>query len=148
MADYCTNSDLTDVRPKILSYGVSDWADQIAEATRVINRALETRWYRQACQEYEVDYREIQYDADLLLNATTQLTKLGVYKSLEIIYKYLMKDSPTDDGFKMQAEFFAKEYMQELSEVLAQGLDYDWDESGALYYTEKRMPQMRRLQRV
>lgn len=148
MADYCANSDLIVVRPKILSYGVSDWADQIAEATSIINRALETRWYRQACNEYEVDYREIPFDADLLLSASTQLTRLGVYKTLQIAYTYLTKDSPTDDGFRKQAEYFQKEYATELNEVLAQGLDYDWDESGALYYTEKRMPSMRRLQRV
>jgi len=148
MADYCTNADLAEVRPKILSLGVADWATQIAEATSIINRALEVRWYRQACKEYALDYREYQFDADLLLNASTQLNRLGVYKTLQLAYIYLAKDSPDADAFERQANTFAKLYSTELADVLAQGLDYDWDESGALYYTEKRMSSLRRTRRA
>jgi len=145
---YCANSDLVKIRANILSLGVTDWADQIAEADSIINRALETRWYRQACREYELDYREYQFDATLLLNADTQLKRLGTYKTLQLAYIYLANETPNPDAFERQAKNFEKLYSTELADVLAQGVDYDWDESGALYYTEKRMPSMRRLKRV
>ncbi|KKM85176.1 hypothetical protein LCGC14_1291730 [marine sediment metagenome] len=148
MADYCDDDNLVALRPKILLLGVATWAPQITEATAVINRALETRWYRQACREYDLDYREYQFDPDLLLNATVQLTHLGALKSLELAYRLLTKDSPEADAFERQAENYRKLYGTELSEVLAQGLDYDWDDSGAIGDTEKLMPSMRRLKRA
>jgi hypothetical protein len=147
MADYCTDDDLAEVRPKILDLGVSGWDDQIAEATAVINRALEVRWYRTACREYSLDYREYAFDPDLLLNAGTQLTRLGTYKALQLAYLHLAKDAPDADAFERQAKNFEKLYTTELAEVLAQGLDYDWDASGAIDTTEARMPGMRRLKR-
>lgn len=147
MADYCTDDDMAAVRPKILDLGVSGWDDQIAEATAIINRVLEVRWYRQACREFGLDYREYEFNPDLLLNAATQLKRLGTYKSLQLAYIHLAKDAPDSDPFERQAKNFEKLYVTELADVLAQGLDYDWDESGALYYTEKRMPSMRRLKR-
>lgn len=148
MADYCTDDDLAAVRPKILDLGVSGWEEQIAEATAIINRVLEVRWYRQACREYGLDYREYAFNPDLLLSADTQLTRLGVYKSLQLAYLYLAKDAPDADAFERHAKNFEKLYGTELADVLASGLDYDWDESGGLYYTEKLMPSMRRLKRV
>jgi len=148
MADYCDDDDLVAQRPKILSLGVATWATQIAEATTIINRALETRWYRQACREYELDYRAYAFDPDLLLNAADQLTRLGTFKSLELAYMVLQKDSPEADAFERHAGSYRKLYGTELAEVLAQGLDYDWDDSGAIGDTEKRMPSMRRLKRT
>lgn len=148
MADYCTNDDLVSLRPNILLLGVADWGTEITEATTMINRAIETRWYRQACREYSLDYREYAFDADLLLNAAEQLTRLCTYKALQLAYQKLQKDSPEADAFERQAKNYSKLYTTELADVLAQGLDYDWDDSGAIGDTEKRMPSMRRLKRA
>jgi hypothetical protein len=147
MANYCDNSDLAYERPKILDYGVEDWTDRITEAVSIINRAIEINWYRAASKEYDLDYREYAFDSDLLLNASTQLKRLCVYKSLNIIYRYLSKESPEADAFERYASLYEDMYKNELSDVLAQGLDYDWDGSGAIDYTEKLMPISRRLQR-
>lgn len=145
---YCTDEDLVKIRPRILDLGVTNWDDQIEEADSIINRVLEVRWYRQACREYNLDYREYPYDADLMLNAEDQLTRLGCYKTLQLIYLYLAKDSPEADAFERNAASFQKLYTTELADVLAQGIDYDWDSSGGISTTEKRMPSMRRLKRV
>lgn len=148
MADYCDSADLVALRPNILLLGVAAWATEITEATTIINRALETRWYRQACREYDLDYREYEFDPALLLNADAQLTRLCTYKALQLAYQKLQKDSPEEDAFERQAKNYLKLYGTELSEVLAQGLDYDWDDSGAIGDTEKLMPSMRRLKRA
>lgn len=144
---FCDNSDLDKVRPDILLQGVTDWADQIAEATSIINRALEARWYRQAAKNAGLDPREYPYDQNLLLNSETQLTRLAVYKTLELGYLYLMKDAPDPDAFERETKVFKTMYANELAEVLGAGLDYDWDETGDIAYTEKNIPVMRRLKR-
>jgi hypothetical protein len=147
MADYCVDADLVKIRPNILSLGVADWDDQRAEATSIINRALTSRWYTMACDNAGLDHRETPFNQDLLLNAATQLTRLGCYKTLELAYLYLITDSPEPDGFERDSKNFGKMYSTELAEVLGGGLDYDWDESGDLAYTEKAIPVMRRLKR-
>lgn len=148
MANYCDNDDLVEVRPDILQLGVDDWTTQIAKATAKIDRDLQTRWYNDNCREYSLDYRETPFDSDLLLNKADQLTDLGVYKSLQLIYLYLAKNAPKDkDAFMSQSMVFRDMYKEELADVLAQGLDYDWDNSGDIGYTEKYMPSQRRLSR-
>jgi len=148
MADYCDSDDLVALRPNILLLGVASWATEITEATTIINRALEVRWYRQACREYSLDYRQYEFDPALLLSAAAQLTRIGTYKTLQLAYQKLQKDAPEADAFERQAKNYAKLYGTELSDVLAQGLDYDWDDSGAIGDTEKRMPSMRRIKRA
>jgi hypothetical protein len=149
MASYpCTNDDLAAERPKILDYGVFDWTDKILEAKAFIDRTISARWYRAACKEYSVDYRVYEFDSDLLLNANEQLGLLCVYKTLQLIYQYLSKDTPEPDAFERNAKRYEKLYAVELSDVLANGLDYDWDSSGSIDNTEKLMPSMRRLKRA
>lgn len=146
---YCTEDDLERVRPNIMQLGVDGWDDQLAEADEVIDRVLDARWYRTAAREYGLDPRETPFDKTKLLSATTQLTRLATYKTLELAYIYLQKDKggPEGDPFERQAGNFRKLYTTELSEVLAAGLDYDWDASGDLAYTEKQTTVVRRLAR-
>jgi hypothetical protein len=149
MANYCTEDDLEKIRPNIMQLGVDGWDDQLAEATDIINRAIEARWYRASAREYSLDYRETPFDPTKLLSAASQLTRLGVYKALELAYMYVQKDKGGEEGdpFERQAANFRKLYTTELSEVLASGLDYDWSASGDLDYTEKKRPAVRRLAR-
>lgn len=147
MANYCEDSDLIKVRPKILSYNVSSWSDQATKATAVINRSIINRWYKQAAYDHGHNYTETIFDQDLLLNAETQLTDLAVYKTLQLAYEFLMKDN-VDDAFREQAKYFEKKYDKELSDVLATGLDYDWDGSEGISSTERYGRTSRTLERV
>lgn len=148
MAEYCTESDLVKVRPDIMDQGVDDWSDQIEEAGNIIDRAIETYWYRRIAEENDIDWRETVFDRDLLLTASTQLTRLASYKTLEHAYMYLEKNTKEPDAFERQREMFKKLYDDELDAVLDTGLDYDWDESGAIVAGENIIPQVRRLVRV
>ena len=147
MAEYCTNADLVKIRPDILDLGVTDWADQILEAGKVIDRAIEARWYRTVAKEYNIDPRETPFDRALLLTAEGQTTRLGSYKTLELVYLFLMKNR-ADDAFEKERLLFQKMYRDELEEVLISGLDYDWDEDDDIASSEKNQPQMRRLERA
>ena len=145
---YCAEADLVKVRPNIMLLGVAAWTDQITESDAIIDRTIEARWYRAACKGYSLDYRETPFDSALLLSSATELTRLGTYKTLELAYIFLQKEAEDADPFERQAGNFRKMYTNELSEVLAAGLDYDWDQSGDLAYTEKKLPVTRRLARV
>jgi hypothetical protein len=147
MANYCTEDDLEKKRPNIMQLGVDGWDDQLAEADDIIDRAIEARWYRAACSEYNLDYRETPFDRTKLLNAAAEVTRLAVYKTLKLAYMHLQKDKGEADPFERQAANYRKLYVNELAEVLAAGLSYDWSDSGDLDYTEKSMPAVRRLAR-
>ena len=151
MANYCTDNDLLLKRPKILNYGVSTFesgdTDVISEATEIINRVIEARWYRETAGNFGYDFRDTPFNQDSLSNDGVQLKRLAVYKSLELAYEFLMKDSPDQDGFERQMNNFAKKYKEELAIVLEVGIDYDWDAGGTITSDEKYQQSTRTLER-
>lgn len=144
---YSTDADLLKIRPKILSYNVAAWTDQRTEAETKIDKVIETQWYRPEANHLGVNWREYPFDQALMLEADEQLKTLSCYKCFELIYLYLMKDSPEEDAFERQHKLFKRLYADELRSVLATGINYDWDESGVLASVEKNRPSRRRLRR-
>lgn len=143
---YHTEDDLVEVRPNILSYGVSDFEPQMEESESIINRTLESRWYRAAAAENGLDFRTDVFNPALVLT-TSQVKRLATYKSLQLCYLHLMKEAPDPDAFERQMSTFKKLYDEEMQEVLGAGIDYDWDESGVIEAGENLQPTYRRLQR-
>lgn len=144
---YSTDEDLTKIRPKIMDYGIVAWDNQRTDAETAIDRLLDRQWYRPEATHLGVNWREYPFDAALMLNAVIQLKTLSSYKTLELAYLYLMKDAPEPDAFERQHELFKKLFATELREVLATGIDYDWDENDELAAVEKIRPVQRRLKR-
>ena len=143
---YTTDDDLITIRPNIIQLGVSDWQFQHIEAFKMINRALIGKWYKSVAAEYGVDFRETEFDPDLV--DIEQVKRLSACKTLELCYLYLMKDSPEPDGFEREMKIFRECYNSELAELLAIGLNYDWDEDDVIEGEEKYQSRIRRLQRV
>jgi len=143
---YSTDQDIAAIRPNILEFGVTDWTAMHVKAAEKINRTLIRRWYKTAAQEYSLDWRDNEFSSELI--DANQVKDLSSYKALELIYLYLMKDSPEADGFEREMKIFRDLYNQELEEVLATGVNYDWDGSGAIVDTEKYHHVPRRLVRV
>lgn len=146
MAEYCGASDLIKIRPKILELGVTDWTEQIVEAGSMIDRSIEVKWYRRIAEENDVNWRTTLFDRDLLKSADTQLTRVACYKTLELIFMYIMKHR-ANDAFEKEREMFSNLYKEEMREVLFAGLDYDWDDDD-LDSDEISVPRVRRLIRV
>jgi len=147
MAEYCSEDDLVLIRPDVMDLGIKDWSSQIEEAGLVIDRIVEVEWYRRIAEENDIDWRVTPFDRDLLLNADDQLTRLGCYKTLELIFMYLMKHN-LEDVYDKERLLFRGLYAEELEDVMKFGLDYDWDESGAITSDESIVPRVRRLVRV
>lgn len=144
---YCVDSDLEKFRPSIMELGVGDWTQERSEAKRIIDRALDVGWYREEAEHMGVDWRDYPFASGYLLNSNDQLKTLACYKTLELAYMHLMKDSAEPDAFQVQMNIFKDLYLEELRQVLSAGLDYDWDGSGALTGWEKKRPSRRRLLR-
>jgi hypothetical protein len=141
-------SDLIKVRPDIMNYGITDFNEQLLESENIIIRTLEHRWYRNRADDYGLNWRNTPFDATLLLTAATQLKRLAVYKSLQLIYLFIQKETPEPDAFERQSNSFKKLYAEELKEVLDSGLDYDWSGTGSIDSGENIQPRIRRLFRV
>jgi len=144
---YCNEDDLVKIRPDIMDLGVGDWSDHIEEAGSIIDRAIDVGWYRPLAENNNIDWRSATFDRELLLNLSTQLKRLGCYKTLELIFLYLKKYA-AEDAFEEERKVFRKMYIDELGSVLDSGFDYDWDENDEIAAGENIIPQVRRLVRV
>lgn len=143
---YSDDDDLIKIRPNILGLGVSDWEEQAIEAFSMINRILIAKWYKPTAAEHDVEWRETEFNPDLV--DATQLVRVSAYKTLELAYLHLMKDTPEPDGFERQMKIFKERFVSELNDLLALGINYDWDESDTIEYDEKYYPRQRRLTRA
>lgn len=144
---YCTNNDLTKYRPTILQKGVADWANQIAEAERQINRVLDVQWYRDAARDYGIDWRETPFDSTKLHEPEVHLNALACYKTLELAYAALAKETEEPDGYERHRDYYAKAYEEEFEVVLAEGIHYDWDADSEEDAFETKQTVPRRLKR-
>lgn len=148
MTAYSKDSDLIKIRPNVLDLGVPNWLEKHDDAKSIINRAIDKDWYRSIALDNNVDFITIPFDSDLLLNSNIQLNRLSCYKTLELIYLNLQKDTPEDDGFERQRKIFKDLYHDEFEETINSGLDYDWDASGVVAPEEKMQTRKRRLRRA
>ena len=145
MATYSTDADLLKYRPNILSLGVDDWANQRAEAYSIINRTIVARWYNAAAVAMGYDPTVTYFDPTQV--ETGFFKRLECYKTLELAYMHLMKDSPEADGFERNMDLFSRKYGEELDLILATGVNYDWNDDDEIDDDETLIPAQRRLYR-
>ena len=142
---YCTDQDLLNYRADILSLNVASWETQRDEAFAIINRAIIARWYRKAASVMGVDPSVTAFDPDLVMNDGLQ--RLECFKTLELAYFYMTKNTSEADGFERLRLIFKREYGEELDSVLGMGLTYDWDADGVVDTDEVTIQAPRRLSR-
>lgn len=146
MATYCTDEDLLNYRPNILSLGVDSWEEQRELAYSDINRIITAKWYRQAAEKMGYDPDLVEFRPESIQDDA--LKKLEVLKTLEYAYMYLMKESVKGDGFERNMETFSRLYSSELGVVLSIGIKYDWTGDGSIDSEENQLlPSQRRLHR-
>ena len=144
---YCEDADLINIRPNILELGVASWDTQSIDAFDIINRTLIAKWYKNVALEHDiVDWRTTPFDPEKV--DPEQIKRMACYKTLELAYMHLMKDSSTADGFERETDFFRDRYNEELTIILGLGVNYDWDADDTISDDEKYEPQIRRLVRT
>jgi len=83
----------------------------------------------------------LDFDAALMLNSSTQLKKASAYRVLgHYILPKLSKATRNANAWEKRAEEFSKKFDEEIERVLAVGIDYDWDQSGQVDDDENRIP--------
>lgn len=144
---YSVDVDLIKIRPNILDLGVPDWSDKHDESFTIINRTLIYKWYKTVAYGMGIsDWRATEFDPERI--DSDQVNRLSCYKALELIYLYLMKDSPEPDGFEREMKLFRGLYNNELKELFAIGINYDWDKDDTIDASdEKYIPSRRELVR-
>jgi hypothetical protein len=146
MATYCTDADLVKYRPNILDLGVESWKEQREEAYALINRIIAARWFRRACPEMGYDPTTETFNPEYVADGT--FTRLEAFKTLELAYMILKKDSAEADGFERNEKTFRDRYNEELEILLSIGIDYDWSGSGLVDDDEKYIRVPRRIVRA
>lgn len=147
---FCTDSDLTavaaDVRHLVPSE-LDDWSVQRALAEEAVLRDISRVWYAPAARARGIDPDSMPLDLSRLTPA--EIRPLTVLKSLEVVYGYLAKPGSREaDGFERSADRYRRRYGEELNNIAAAGLSYDWDASGRVETGETSAPRApRRLAR-
>lgn len=116
------------------------------EAKNDIDRIIEIKWFRPRVRErYGRDIEllddDLEFDPDLMLNASTQLKKASAYRVLgEYACPRLSKATKEADAWEKRADWFATRFNEEIDRVFSIGIDYDWDSSGVIESDENKMP--------
>lgn len=116
------------------------------EAKDDIDKIIEVKWFKPRVRErfgkdIEILTGNLDFDADLMLNAETQLRKASAFRVLgHYICPKLSKATRNADAWEKRAEEFSKKFDEEIERVLSVGIDYDWDRSGQVDGDENRIP--------
>ena len=125
--------------------GIGFSADH-SEAKDDLDRIIEIKWFRPRVRErfgrdIEILDDNVDFDPDLMLNASTQLKKASAYWVLgEYVLPKLSKETNEPDAWRNRAEKFKERFSAEIDRVMNVGIDYDWDSSGAIESDENKLP--------
>jgi len=92
-------------------------------------------------RDIEILDDNVDFDPDLMLNASTQLKKASAYWVLgEYVLPKLSKETTEPDAWRNRAERFKQRFTEEIDRVMNVGIDYDWDSSGTIEEDEDKLP--------
>ena len=139
---FSTDADLTTIIPDILNLGIDTFADEHAKAEADIKREIRNRWWPRTGKKGEMN--------DALLTES-QWTRCNAYL---VLWKYALPQLTNwvaagggGDRFREMISFYRDLYGQELEAVLADGVEYDFDEDGIIQDDEKDLTFTGRLVR-
>jgi len=139
---FSTDSDLTAIQPDILSLGINAFTNEHAKAEADIKREVRKKWWPRTGYKGEMN--------DSLLT-DTQWTRANAYL---VLWKYALPQLTKwvaagggNDRFREMISFYRDLYSQEFEAVLADGVEYDFDEDGTIQDDEKDLTFTGRLTR-
>lgn len=116
------------------------------EAKDDIDKIIEVKWFKPRVRErfgkdIELLDGNLDFDASLMLNSSTQLKKASAFRVLgHYVCPKLSKATRNADSWERRADEFSKKFDEEIERVLSVGIDYDWDRSGQVDDDENRIP--------
>lgn len=148
MANYSTDNDLLEYEPEILTYGIQSFSDLHTKTTQDIQRHLRIHWWpRSTSNRYDISagvYSEMDHN----LLTESQFKRAAVFHVLGYyIYPRLSTFSPDGDVFREKMNYYREEFNTEISSVMKDGVEYDFDSSGTVTDGEKQPTHFNRLVR-
>jgi hypothetical protein len=136
MANYATDSDLTDYVPDIFEHGVASFTNELTRSTDTINKRLKAEWWSGSQSNFD--------DAKL---RDAQWTEVTVYAALAYFILPRLSSFRPDDVFIEMAGFYRQRYEDTFRREMLTGVDYD-DNSDSVYSaSEKKIGNVDRLVR-
>lgn len=135
---FSTDSDLLDLIPDILDFGVESFLSEQVLAQSDIERELRNKWWNK---------RGLQGEMDSSLLTESQFRLASAYLTL---WKYALPQLTNwvdGDRFQSMIEFYKSRYSEEMAAIFEDGVDYDADDDGTVTEDEKRAYSAGRLNR-
>ena len=150
MSNYSTDTDVLEYEPQIKEFGIIDFSAYHAKTTADIQRLLRIEWWPRVSRTTGTN--SYFQTTDLEMNNTklvaTQFTRAAVFHILAYyILPQLTQHGAEPDRFRMMIDFYKARFRDELDMVLQDGVEYDFDSSGAVENTEKQPEHFNRLVR-
>lgn len=136
MANYATDSDITDYVPDIFEHGVASFTNELTRATATVNKRLKAEWFSGHPSGFD----------DTKLN-DAQWTETTVYVALTHFILPRLSSFRPDDIFMGMSAFYRDRYEETFRRELETGVDYDSDGDATYEDSEKTYTTMDRLSR-
>lgn len=136
MANYATDSDITDYVPDIFEHGVASFTTELTRATATVNKRLKADWW---------ENHPSNFDDSKLRDA--QWTETTVYAALTFFILPRLSSFREGDIFMGMSSFYRDRYEETFRRELESGVDYDTDGDASYEESEKTYTKMDRLTR-
>jgi len=135
---FSEDSNLTELVPDILDFGIASFSDEHARAQADIEREIRNRWWHR---------KGIQGEMEVTYLTDSQWTRAASYL---VLWKYALPQLTNwvdDDRFLAMIDFYKARYGEELDAVFQDGVEYDADNDGTVTDKEKEPVPLNRLDR-
>ena len=136
MANYATDSDITDYVPDIFEHGVASFTTELTRATDTVNKRLKADWWHNHPSNF--DDSKLRDD---------QWTETTVYAALTFFILPRLSSFREGDIFMGMSSFYRDRYEETYRRELESGVDYDTDGDASYEDSEKTYTKMDRLTR-
>ena len=136
MANYATDSDITDIVPDIFEHGVASFTNELTKATDTVNKRLKADWWNGHPNNFD----------DTKLN-DAQWTETTIYAALTYFILPRLSSFREGDIFMGMSAFYRDRYEETFRRELATGVDYDSDADASYEDSERTFTRMDRLTR-
>lgn len=135
---FSTDSDLMEIIPDILSFGIASFSDKHSLAQAEIERELRAKWY---------PMMKLADEMDATLLTASQWTKASAYL---VLWKHALPKLTNwvdGDRFQNMITFYKTRYEEELNAVIRDGVEYDFNNDSVVTESEKAPVYFGRLAR-
>ncbi len=145
---FATTADLIQLVPGVEDHNVSNWDAELAQAESDVVRQLRADWWNKTQGMDKILRNPFAIPMDPARLTPAQWTKATVYMAMSrYILPKLSNWRPEGDAFREQIEFYKELYANEMSETLAAGVEYDFNDDGSATSNEVITTDMTRLYR-